>query len=709
MSDRYEIKSSLGRGGMGTVYHAFDTVMKRDVAVKRLLPIEETKLNEAADDSLGREAAALARFSHPNIVTIFAFEEDEDGPFVVMEKVEGEDLKLTVKRGALAVDDFIELAEQTLDPLIAASELNLLHRDIKPANIMLNRLSTGKFQAKVLDFGVAKFSEKPQLQTLDQNGCFLGSIEFLSPDQLLRLPLDQRSDLYSLGCVLYFCLAQESPFRGDNPADTTQRHMKHVCENIHVVRPDLPGPMADWLMRMIARDRDDRPDDALMALQEFHLAKEGISPLEKRARQSQKGVVVISDSSSRERVVTEEDVVEEVGVPEKEDTGITGPRMILVGDKMQRTGPIESPVGLGNTSHTGPLRGGGSRAIPMTPAKSPALPIVLIVGGICLVIGLLAAVFNSKPKKPNNSPKQTVAKTPPAKEKPVVPKYKPTFPPRATADFVSPTSIDLPAPASIPGGGPPISKGLLAHYRADVATFDGGLKLPAKMNDRVAGWANLAPGALPENDLFLHQEDFEVRAVPRLVEASDSKFPELKSGTKVLEFQNSTQLRMPNWKTLEKEEISSFTVLAVVRNELRSSTWIRFDGHERGGFFTSNHGGQMLQGHILVNGKRTSSPIKLPLNEFVIVSFILDGEKKTQQVHGLKKDGSRVSSKILTVNFPPVKMRHYALGNYWRPQKGKQPPGFFKGHITELLIFSKAVKQKERESLENYLRARNFK
>ena len=221
MSDRYEIKSSLGRGGMGTVYHAFDTVMKRDVAVKRLLPIEETKLNEAADDSLGREAAALARFSHPNIVTIFAFEEDEDGPFVVMEKVEGEDLKLTVKRGALAVDDFIELAEQTLDPLIAASELNLLHRDIKPANIMLNRLSTGKFQAKVLDFGVAKFSEKPQLQTLDQNGCFLGSIEFLSPDQLLRLPLDQRSDLYSLGCVLYFCLAQESPFRGDNPADTT--------------------------------------------------------------------------------------------------------------------------------------------------------------------------------------------------------------------------------------------------------------------------------------------------------------------------------------------------------------------------------------------------------------------------------------------------------------------------------------------------------
>ena len=267
----------------------------------------------------------------------------------------------------------------------------------------------------------------------------------------------------------------------------------------------------------------------------------------------------------------------------------------------------------------------------------------------------------------------------------------------------------MPAPASIPGGGPPISEGLLAHYRADLATFDGGLKLPAKMNDRVAGWANLAPGALPENDFFLHQEDFEVRAVPRLVAASDSKFPELKTGTKVLEFQNSTQLRMPNWKRLEKEEISSFSVLAVVRNELRSSTWIRFDGHERGGFFTSNHGGQMLQGHILVNGKRTSSPIKLPLNEFVIVSFILDGEKKTQQVHGLKKDGSRVSSKILTVNFPPVKMRHYALGNYWRPQKGKQPPGFFKGHITELLIFSKAVTQNEQELLENYLRARNFK
>ncbi|MCB1236451.1 MAG: protein kinase, partial [Verrucomicrobiae bacterium] len=132
MADRYQIHGKLARGGIGAIYKAFDTVMGRNVAIKRLLPLEETHLNEAADDSLKREAAALARFQHSNVVTIYAFEEDADGPFVVMELVEGENLKATIERGALPVDDFEELVLQVLDPLVAAQELNLLHRDIKP-------------------------------------------------------------------------------------------------------------------------------------------------------------------------------------------------------------------------------------------------------------------------------------------------------------------------------------------------------------------------------------------------------------------------------------------------------------------------------------------------------------------------------------------------------------------------------------------------
>lgn len=277
MSERYQVRGRIGRGGMSAVYRAYDTVMGRDVALKRLLPIEETNLNESAGESLAREAAALARFSHANVVTVFAFEEDAEGPFVVMELVEGEDLHSIMKSGALSWDDFRDVAGQCLEPLVSAAELNLLHRDIKPGNIMLTVTASGRFLVKLLDFGLAKFSQQPSLQTLDQRGSFLGSIDFIAPEQLELRPLDQRTDLYSLGCVFYYMLVQESPFTGGNPAETSMNHIKHRCQHIGERRSDLPPLVADWLMRLISRDPDDRPDDAHDALRQFQEALKGIS------------------------------------------------------------------------------------------------------------------------------------------------------------------------------------------------------------------------------------------------------------------------------------------------------------------------------------------------------------------------------------------------------------------------------------------------
>lgn len=278
MADRYQIKGRIGRGGIGAIYLAYDTVLKRDVAIKRLLPLEETNLNESAENTLTREAEALSRLQHPNVITLFAFEEDEEGPFVVMEYIEGDTLKDTIDNGALSYEDFKIVANQCLDPLITARELGLLHRDIKPANIMLQWLSSGSFQVKVLDFGLAKFSQAPSLQTLDQTGSFLGSIEYLAPEQLELKPLDQRTDLYSLGCVLYFCLAQRSPFEGTNPAMTTTNHLAHMVTHIAEVREDIPKPVADWLMLLISRQPDDRPTDAREALKLFKSSQAGESP-----------------------------------------------------------------------------------------------------------------------------------------------------------------------------------------------------------------------------------------------------------------------------------------------------------------------------------------------------------------------------------------------------------------------------------------------
>src|SRR6056297_3411394 len=217
---RHEILDSLGKGGMSEVFRARNIDTGREVAIKRLLPLDETDLNELPVEGILRETLALSHLKHPNVVRLIESGEDENGPFAVLELIDGEPLSADIDEGALTYRDFIDVSTQLLSALAAAEEVGLLHRDLKPGNIMLTVGETGRLEAKILDFGASKLMNRPRLQTVDLNGSIVGTVEYISPEQLDLQPLDHRTDLYSMGCILYFCLTGAPPFHGESPAAT---------------------------------------------------------------------------------------------------------------------------------------------------------------------------------------------------------------------------------------------------------------------------------------------------------------------------------------------------------------------------------------------------------------------------------------------------------------------------------------------------------
>jgi eukaryotic-like serine/threonine-protein kinase len=247
LADRYELEELVGAGGMSSVYRARDTLLDRNVALK-ILHAHYTG-DEEYVERFRREARAVARLSHPNIVTVIDRGEEEGRQFIVFEYVDGENLKELVDRtGPLPVRRAIELALQMARALAFAHEHGLVHRDVKPQNVLLN----GDGEAKMTDFGIARSLDVEHGMT--QTGTVLGTSNYIAPEQAAGKQVDAHTDVYSLGVVLYELLTAEVPFPGDNFVAVAMKHINEPPPNLLERRPDAPLRLAAAIDRALQKD-----------------------------------------------------------------------------------------------------------------------------------------------------------------------------------------------------------------------------------------------------------------------------------------------------------------------------------------------------------------------------------------------------------------------------------------------------------------------
>jgi serine/threonine protein kinase/Tol biopolymer transport system component len=257
----YQILSFISRGGMGEVYLAEDKRLGRKVALKRL---PSTFIED--DDRLRRfeqEARAASALNHPNIITIFEIRQAGSSHVIATEFVEGETLRARLNRSALNLSETLDIAIQVADALSAAHKAGIIHRDIKPENIMLRPDG----YVKVLDFGLAKLSEEaspataaeaPTIQVRTGSGIVIGTAGYMSPEQARGLGVDSKSDVFSLGAVIYEMVARHKPFQGDTPSDTLAAILRTEPPSLSRVTPGVPSELTRIVTKCLKKDREER-------------------------------------------------------------------------------------------------------------------------------------------------------------------------------------------------------------------------------------------------------------------------------------------------------------------------------------------------------------------------------------------------------------------------------------------------------------------
>ena len=306
LSNRYEIDAVLGQGGMARVFKGTDRVLGRTVAVKVLSP------QFAGDDQFvsrfRREAQAAAALNHPNIVSVFDTGDQGDVHYIVMEYVEGRTLRDAIRQeGPLHPERAVEITEEVARALAAAHEAGLVHRDIKPGNIMLTFDGS---DAKVMDFGIARTTTG---DTLTQTAAVLGTASYLSPEQAQGQSVDARTDIYSLGCVLYEMLTGRPPFAGESPVSIAYKHVRENPVPPSHLNGDVTPALEAVVMKMLAKNPANRYQTAHELLEDLERVRQGIPTLATPVLPGDPTEMLTRQEADRTAVMT--------GIPPEEEEG----------------------------------------------------------------------------------------------------------------------------------------------------------------------------------------------------------------------------------------------------------------------------------------------------------------------------------------------------------------------------------------------------
>ncbi|MGD2157935.1 MAG: serine/threonine-protein kinase, partial [Anaerolineales bacterium] len=248
LNERYRLDALLGRGGMGTVHRAFDSMLERQVAVKLVTGYQ---LETEGRARLLQEAKSIAQLNHPNIVTVYDAGEMDKAPFIVMELIEGESLHT---RPPKDLKDLVRIASQICQALEHAHERGIVHRDLKPENVLID----AEGSAKLMDFGIAR----SMASRMTQEGLIEGTVFYMAPELALGKEYDGRADLYALGVMLYELTTGELPFQHGDPVALISQHVNAPVVPPRAKSPEIPPGLDRLIVRLMQKDPQSRPSSA---------------------------------------------------------------------------------------------------------------------------------------------------------------------------------------------------------------------------------------------------------------------------------------------------------------------------------------------------------------------------------------------------------------------------------------------------------------